>query len=96
MLGDVLKAQKLVILDKDGWDVGAYPQNTVYWMRIPKGDTCQKYRDSVAKYDANIKVWERQRNPNMTNLERVAVNALIENLRKQRNEFYEKAKKCKP
>lgn len=59
-------------------------------------DTCQKYRDSVAKYDKNIQVWQRQISPNNPPGYNILLQEKINNMVLKRKEFVDKAKKCKP
>lgn len=59
-------------------------------------DSCQRYRDSVAKYDKNIQVWQRQLSPNNPPGYNILLQEKISAMATKREEFVQKAKKCKP
>lgn len=79
-----------------GPPIGAITYQPALTEALNRLDSCQRYRDSVVKYDYNIKVWQRRIGPRMTDLERISVTTLISNLRNQRKQFVQLAKKCKP
>lgn len=58
-------------------------------------DSCQRFRDSIAKYQFNINVWKRRISPLNDPGYNILLNDKIKSLEATKKKFYQLFKKCK-